>query len=143
MRRAVGLVPIAVDDLREVSLGDWEGLTVETVVERYGDHYWRWLAAPGDHAPPGGEPMAALKMRVTAAVGAIQARHPAGRVLVVTRGGVVATYLGGRLALGLDAVRRLRVENASITRIELPAARLLSLNDTAHLAETVARMGAP
>ena len=75
----LGLVPIAVDDLREVSLGDWEGLTVESVVERYGDHYWRWLAAPADHAPPGGEPMAARKTRVTAAVEAIQARHPAGR----------------------------------------------------------------
>jgi len=130
----LGLEPTALDALREVGLGDWEGLSVETVVERYGDHYWRWLMTPADHPPPGGEPMAAFADRVRAAVDALAARHPAGRVLAVTHGGAIAALLCGCLRLGLNAVWRLRIDNASVTRVACPAARLLSLNDTAHLA---------
>lgn len=143
---ALGLRPVVLDDLREVGLGEWEGLPVETVVERYGDHYWRWLTLPGAHPPPGGEPMAALQRRVAAALEAICARHAEGRVLVVTHGGAIASFLCGCLGLGLDAVWRLRIDNASITRVELPAGRLHALNDTRHLrepAEAPARAAAP
>jgi broad specificity phosphatase PhoE len=129
------LAPAVVDDLREVGLGDWEGLTVETVVAGDPERYWRWLTAPGHNPPPGGEPLEALQRRITSAIAAIGARHPAGRVLVVSHGGVIATFLCGCLALGLDAVWRLRIENTAVSRIELPAARLSRLNDTRHLAE--------
>jgi broad specificity phosphatase PhoE len=135
--------PVVLDGIREVGLGEWEGLPVETVVERYGDHYWRWLAAPHRNPPPGGEPLDALLRRVTAAVESLAARHPAGRVLVVSHGGAIAAFLCGSLGLGLDAIWRLRVDNASVTRIELPAGRLFALNDTRHLVETPAPAGAP
>jgi broad specificity phosphatase PhoE len=131
---ALGLRPIVLDDLREVGLGEWEGLPVETVVERYGDHYWRWLTRPGDHPPPGGEPLAALQRRVAAAIERARARHGDGRAVVVTHGGAIASLLCGCLGLGLNAVWRLRIDNASITRVELPGGRLLALNDTRHLA---------
>jgi len=139
----LGLAPTVLEDLREVGLGDWEGLAVEVVVERYGDQYWRWLTAPGDHPPPGGEPLEALQRRVMAALEAIHGRHPAGRVLVVTHGGVIAAFLGHCLALGLNALWRLRVDNASVSRVALPDARLLALNDTSHLRPVPVPAGAP
>jgi phosphoserine phosphatase len=129
------LVPEVVDDLREVGLGAWEGLTVDAVVGSDREAYWRWLTAPGHHPPPGGERMDALQRRVTAAIAAIERRHSGRSVLVVSHGGAIATFLCGRLALGLDAVWRLRIENTGVCRIELPAARLLRLNDTRHLVE--------
>lgn len=129
----LGRVPAVVPDLREVGLGDWEGLAVETVIERYGDHYWRWLQAPADHPPPGGEPLVALAARVTAAVESNRARHAGGRVLAVAHGGTIASFLCGCLGLGANAVWRLRLDNASVTRVAWPAARLLALNDTRHL----------
>jgi 2,3-bisphosphoglycerate-dependent phosphoglycerate mutase len=78
--------------------------------------------------------MSGLQRRVGAAIDGIRARHPAGRVLVVSHGGAIAAFLCDCLALGLNAVWRLRVDNASVTRIELPEGRLHSLNDTRHLA---------
>jgi len=48
--------PRIVDELRELSLGDWEGCTVEEVRAREGDPYRAWLRAPHDCPPPGGEP---------------------------------------------------------------------------------------
>jgi alpha-ribazole phosphatase len=137
------LAPVALDGVREVGLGEWEGLPVETVVERYGDHYHRWLAAPAANPPPGGEPLGELQRRVSAAVESLAARHPDGRVLVVSHGGVIAAFVCGCLGLGLDALWRIRVENASVTRVELPAGRLLSLNDTRHLAAAPVPAGAP
>jgi alpha-ribazole phosphatase len=127
-----------VDDLREMSLGDWEGSTVETVVERYGDHYWRWLTGPADHPPPAGEPVQAFQGRVVAAVARLAARHPAGSVLAVTHGGVVAALLCRWLALGPNALWRLRIENTSVTRVSLPAGHVQALNDTRHLAGATA-----
>jgi broad specificity phosphatase PhoE len=137
------LVPVPLDGVREIGLGEWEGLTVESVVERYGEHYWRWLTAPAGNTPPGGEPMGALRRRVGEAMDGLAARHPDGRVLVVSHGGVIAAFVCQCLGLGLDAIWRIRVTNTSVTRVELPAGRLLSLNDTRHLAAAPVPAGAP
>jgi broad specificity phosphatase PhoE len=131
----LGLAPTPVDDLREMSLGDWEGLTVEAVVEREGDHYWRWLTSPADHPPPGGEPVERFQGRVAAALARLTARHPDESVLAVTHGGVIAGFLCRCLGLGPNALWRLRIENTSVTRVSLPAGHLRALNDTRHLVE--------
>jgi broad specificity phosphatase PhoE len=132
-RAALGLEPVAVPDLREIGLGAWEGLTLETVRARDGERYRRWLEAPVDHPPPGGEPTAGLAGRVRAALDELGRRHPAGRVLVVSHGGAIASALCGWLGRPLDAIWALRLDNASITRVILPAGRLLGWNETGHL----------
>jgi alpha-ribazole phosphatase len=138
----LGLEATVAPDLREVGLGDWEGLTVDTVVERDGDGYWRWLTRPADHRPPGGEPMDAFQRRVTCALDGLGARHPGAAVLAVTHGGAIAAALCHCLALGLNALWRLRIENTSVTRLRWPAGRLQTLNDTRHLAGTTVRAAA-
>jgi len=129
--------PVPIDDLREIGLGAWEGLTLETVLAQQGDHYRRWLAAPVDHPPPGGEPMTGLARRVRAALDALCARHPEGRVLVVSHGGAISSALCGWLGRPLNAIWSLRLDNASITRVVLPAGQLLGWNETGHLAGAV------
>ncbi len=54
-----------------------------------------------------------------------------GEVLVVAHGGVISVYACHLLGLSLNAIWRLRFDNASITVVAPP--RLLSINDTAHL----------
>jgi broad specificity phosphatase PhoE len=134
----LGLAPVEAPDLREVGLGDWEGLSVDTVVERDGERYWRWLTCPADHAPPGGEPMDPFQRRVTGALDGLEARHPEGPVLAVTHGGAIAAALCHGLGLSLNALWRLRIENTSVTRLRWPAGRLQALNDTRHLAQAAA-----
>jgi broad specificity phosphatase PhoE len=130
----LGLEPMEDDDLREVGLGDWEGLTLDTVLAQDRDRYERWLRAPVDHSPPGGEPMAALATRVRGALDRLVARHPAGRVLVVSHGGAIGSVLCGWLGRPLDAIWTLPLDNASITRVVLPEGQLLALNHVGHLA---------
>lgn len=134
---ALGLDPVPIGDLREIGLGQWEGLTLETVLAEQGEHYRRWLAAPGEHPPPGGEPMAGLAGRVRAALDALCAHHADGRVLVVSHGAAISSVLCAWLGRPLNAIWSLRLDNASITRVVLPAGRLLGWNETGHLAGRV------
>ncbi|HEV8474287.1 MAG TPA: histidine phosphatase family protein [Methylomirabilota bacterium] len=126
----VPLLPL--DELRELSLGEWEGCTVDEIRGREGDPYQQWLLAPHDCPPPGGEPLEMVRDRVSAAIADIAARHPNGDdVLVVAHGGVISVYACALLGCSFNALWRLRVDNASLTVVRPP--RLVSLNDTAHL----------
>jgi alpha-ribazole phosphatase/probable phosphoglycerate mutase len=126
----VPLVPL--EDLRELSLGQWEGCTVEEISGREGDPYRAWLHAPHDCPPPGGEPLEAVSARVRAAVDRIAAAHaPGDDVAVIAHGGVISVYACALLGCSFNQLWRLRVDNASLTVVRPP--RLVSLNDTSHL----------
>jgi broad specificity phosphatase PhoE len=132
-----GLPVTPVEELRELSLGEWEGCTVDEVRAREGDPYRAWLLAPHDCPPPGGEPLDAVSARVRAAIERISASHPNGDdVLVVAHGGVISVYACALLGCSFNALWRLRVDNASLTVVRPP--RLVSLNDTAHLPRALA-----
>jgi len=126
-------VPVtALKELRELSLGEWEGCTVDEVRAREGDPYRAWLLAPQDCPPPGGEPLDVVSSRVRAAMEHIGGLHPNGDdVLVVAHGGVISVYACALLGCSFNSLWRLRVDNASLTVVRPP--RLVSLNDTAHL----------
>lgn len=126
-----------VDDLRELSLGEWEGCTVEEVQARPGNPYACWVRDPVGSLPPGSEPLAAVQARVVRALADIERAHPNGDdVLVVCHGGVISAYLAHCLGLPLSSIWRLTLSNCSITELAPP--RLLSMNVTAHLAEVAA-----
>ena len=124
---------VAVDDLRELSLGAWEDLTVDEVRAQPGDPFARWVRDPLACPPPGGESLLAVQERVVRAIAAIAAAHPDGEeVLVVCHGGVISSYLAHCLGLPLSGIWRLALANGSLTEVAPP--RVLSVNDTGHLA---------
>jgi broad specificity phosphatase PhoE len=130
--RESGVRTTIIEELRELSLGDWEGCTVDEVRAREGDPYRAWLRAPHDCPPPGGEPLPVVSERVRAAVDRIAAAHPNGEdVLIVSHGGVISVYACALLGCSFNQLWRLRVDNCSLTVVRPP--RLVSLNDTTHL----------
>jgi broad specificity phosphatase PhoE len=138
--RALGSPLSVVDDLRELSLGEWEGRTVEEIRALPGDPYAQWVRDPLEKAPPGAEPLADVQSRAVRAVEVIAESHPNGDdVLVVAHGGVISAYLAHCLGLPLGAIWRLTVSNCSLTRVAPP--RVLSINDTGHLAALAAPPG--
>jgi broad specificity phosphatase PhoE len=141
MRRAVETAEIAladagipltpIEELRELSLGAWEGCTVDEIRAQEGDPYAAWLRAPLDCPPPGGEPLPDVRDRVLAAVEKIGAAHADGDALVVAHGGVISVYACHVLGCSFNQLWRLRIDNCSLTVVKPP--RLVSLNDTTHL----------
>ena len=142
MRRAVETAEIVladagirytpIEELRELSLGDWDGCTVDEVSRREGDPYAAWLHAPMDCPPPGAEPLPAVRDRVLTAVERIAAAHEDGDALLIAHGGVISVYACHLLGCSFNQLWRLRVDNCSLTVVRPP--RLVSLNDTTHLA---------
>jgi alpha-ribazole phosphatase/probable phosphoglycerate mutase len=141
----VPIVPL--DELRELSLGEWEGCTVDEISGREGDPYRRWLEAPHDCPPPGAEALPDVCFRMLRAIDRIAAGSmdweprngfrslldsgPGGDVLIVAHGGIISVYLCHLLGCSFNTLWRLRVDNASLTTVEPP--RIVTLNDTAHL----------
>ena len=120
-------------ELRELSLGEWEGLTVEEISGRPGDPYTQWVRDPVSCLPPGGEPLAEVQGRVVRAMEQIAAAHPNGQeALVVCHGGVISAYLAHCLGLPLSSIWRLTLSNGSISEVAPPIVR--SVNSTWHLA---------
>jgi broad specificity phosphatase PhoE len=128
----LGVPLTVVEDLRELSLGEWEGRTVEEIRALPGDPYTQWIRDPHGNAPPGGEPLGAVQERALRAIAGIAAAHPNGDdVLVVSHGGVISSYLAHCLGLPLSAIWRLTVSNCSVSRVAPP--RVLSVNETGQL----------
>ncbi len=123
---------VPLPDLRELSLGEWEGRTVDEVRALDGDPYHAWVRAPLDCPPPGGEALPEVSTRVGRAIERIGASHRNGDdVLVVAHGGVISVYLCHLLGVSFNALWRLRIDNGSLSIAEPP--RLVCVNDTAHL----------
>jgi broad specificity phosphatase PhoE len=76
-------------ELREIDVGDWEGLTWPEIEERHPEGARAWHEH--GHGWTSGETYAQLGERIIAALRRIAADHPAQRVLVVGHGGTVRT----------------------------------------------------
>jgi len=72
-----------VKDLREMSLGHWQGLTLEDFEERFGKVYRQWRADPLSIEPPDGETVADSAARLAAAIEKIQKKRPDDVIAVV------------------------------------------------------------
>lgn len=87
------LVVIPDTRLREINQGQWEGVQVEEIRNRYA-HLWQIRKAdPASMRPPGGETVGEVLQRVTQALSEIADRYPTGNVLVISHGLAIATIL--------------------------------------------------
>lgn len=122
--------------LREIHLGDWEGMTPEEVDRLYDKGYQRWLSGPSTCRIPKSETLAHFRKRVVGRVAKI-ARENAGKtVLIVTHGGAITALLATWLKADFDTVLlNLHIENTSVAFVEFHGARVRvrGFNDTAHL----------
>ncbi|MGH7760572.1 MAG: histidine phosphatase family protein [Candidatus Dormibacteraceae bacterium] len=131
----VDLVPEPTPGLREIYLGDWEGLRADEIAERFPDAWARWADEPDWDLVPGGEGAARFEDRAIETLDEIHDRHPQGDVLVVTHGGVIQVALHrviGRPSRGLFPFK---IQNASISVIEQRFGRMIigGSNDVGHL----------
>ena len=79
--------------LREIHLGDWEGLLSAEILARYPHELEERQRDPLHARAPGGETVAGLALRVLAAAQEIAAHQPDAQVLIVAHGVALAVIL--------------------------------------------------
>lgn len=139
MGAAVGVAPEPTPALREIFLGDWEGLTTDDIGGRYPDAWATWIDEPDWDVVPGGEGAAVFDARVGAAVDAIFGRHMHGDVMAVTHGGVIQVALHRVVGRPNRGLFPFKIQNASVSVIEKRDGRTIigGVNDIAHLESMV------
>ena len=121
---------------REIDVGDWEGLSMEEVAERFPEQIAA-LKARRTFAIGGGETWPEVFRRADTALDALRRRMPGGgRILVFTHGGIIAAILAGLLRVREQFPWPLgRMRNTGRTTLRLWPSRveLVSHNDDSHV----------
>jgi broad specificity phosphatase PhoE len=134
----LGMTLEAREELQEIAYGKWEGLSKETVAEKYKDDYVNWLEDPARHAPTGGELATAVAERGFRVVGEIRERFADGNVLLVSHKATIRILLCSLLGIHVGDFRyRLACPVASLSTVEFTAhgPMLQTLADRSHLDE--------
>jgi probable phosphoglycerate mutase len=130
---ALGLTPHVQPDLREVYLGEWEGIAFRKYVsEQHPIAIQMFLEQRWD-VIPGAESNEQFSSRVRRGLETIIAAHPGQRVVVVVHGGVIGQIMS--LASGAPTFGFIGADNASISQVvAMPQPWMVRrFNDTAHL----------
>jgi broad specificity phosphatase PhoE len=122
-------------DIREIALGNWEGMLYSEIVLREPELMAKWRANSSLFAPPGGETLIQLHMRVARALERWYARYPAGSVVWVAHGGLLGVLICHLLDIEINRRRQFHFDNASVSEFLYGSERMriFRLNETAFL----------
>jgi probable phosphoglycerate mutase len=127
---AAGLKVAPCEPLMEVDFGEWTGRTfddLETLPE------WQRFNSHRSTAPvPGGEPAAAVQVRILGALEELRAAHPGETIAAVTHADVIRAAILSHAGSSLDMVHRIEIRPASMSALLIGDgwSRIQSLNVT-------------
>jgi alpha-ribazole phosphatase/probable phosphoglycerate mutase len=112
-------IPLETDDrLKEIGFGEWQGKTSEEITRFDPGVVQRFYRDPTTYRPDGAEGLAEFRTRVTQALRDILDRHAGQHVLVICHAGIIRMALAQILEIPLSNLFRIKVANASVTRVE-------------------------
>ncbi len=125
------------DLLEEVNFGEWEGLTVNEIKNRFGEElFYKWRRNQLHVDAPGGEKMERLYARSSMVAKMLLAR-PEDNIVVVGHGAMLRALFLPMLELPRSNIFwKTRIDNCSISAFSVEAGNryiLSYLNDTLHL----------
>jgi broad specificity phosphatase PhoE len=129
------LEPQPIDGLCDIDYGEWQGLTRDQAKKCWPDESELWFRAPHIAAIPGGETLAAVLSRVTAALRDILRHHPDQTVVIVSHDSVNRVLLLFTLELPLSRYWHLRQDPCGINELIFDNGSFVvgSINQTQHL----------
>ncbi|MCR4403267.1 MAG: histidine phosphatase family protein [Firmicutes bacterium] len=134
--RPHGVPVVELRELREIDMGEWEGMSFEELQRTRSSDVSRWLEDTTNNPIPGGESYANLMDRVVPKVMELVSAHPDASICVVSHAGPVKMVLCDALGITPDSRHRIRLTNGSLSAVEYcpgKAPRVLLMNDSCHL----------
>ena len=137
-----GLSVQAEPAFRELSFGDWEGLTYQQIVDKWEDAMANFLQHPDILEIPGGESFPAVQQRAMKRLNELIEKHDGQTIVVVAHGAVLRTMLTAALHMPLQYLWSIRQFNTAVNIVRYDAGAnptVELLNSTAHLGSSVQR----
>ena len=128
--------PVVLDArLRERHFGVGEGMTYDEVDRAYPGAFARIRNVDPDFVIPGGESRRQFHARVVSAMDSIAKAHDGRTIVVVTHGGVLATFFRHVHSIPLDVAHPIAITNASYNVLAHDGSRwsVETWSDNAHL----------
>ena len=123
------------DDLSEIRLGDWQGLYMDEIQQRWPELWQQSRTDPSELTMPNGESFREVTERAVRIFQTVVATNQGRQTVIVTHDIVIRVLVAHVLGVSNSIYRRMEVTNASlsIVRVVDGTARLITLNDTSHL----------
>ncbi|MDQ3929081.1 MAG: histidine phosphatase family protein [Chloroflexota bacterium] len=138
----LGLEPVYAPALREIHVGEWQGLLVDEIRQRYPGQLEEWDRLVDRFTLPGGESIPQVRDRVFGFYNSIVTRHPGQAIVIVSHGACLAALIVAMLGWDLVTAwntRLARMGNTGVSAIAFDHTtgghELVLLNSTSHLAE--------
>jgi alpha-ribazole phosphatase len=103
----LGISYTPLPELRERSVGAWEGLTAEEIKARFPEQYAAWRADLLNYRPPGGECLIDVSARILPVFKRLVASHPEQEIAMLLHGGVNRVILADVLRMELSNMFRM------------------------------------
>lgn len=113
-----GLEVRQIKGLREMNMGDLDGLTVKDITARHPGALETWRRDPGRCTMPGGESLEMVRERAAAAVEGVAREHREGNVLVVAHHTTNKTILCSLLGIPFSGIHVLRQPPCALSVID-------------------------
>ena len=130
-------VPIIENELREISFGAWEGLTLSQISTQYVSEFNSWKTDEINGYLVGGDlSIKNASIRVRDAILRITKECRGKKVIIVAHGGIIKAALIGIFHWKMNKYHEISLGNTAVSKLifdEALNATLVTLNDTSHL----------
>jgi len=126
-------LPVIINDgLKEIAVGELEGLFVSDLSTTFTQHLMGWWQPGGSGRLPGGESFLELQERSWAAIKDLLAGHKDGTVVAVSHYFVILAIIFKALDLPLNYLTKFKMDTGGVSILEFRdyGARLVVFNDT-------------
>lgn len=128
---------IIAPEIREINFGEWEGLTIHEIKEKYPDIFSAWRNDKKESCICGGDSsIHNAANRATKCILDIVSKHKGKKIVIVAHGGIIKAALIGIFEWDMTMYHKIALGNTCINTITFNndlMPMLLGLNDTNHL----------
>lgn len=111
-------IPLQLDtQFTEIGFGDWEGKTASELEQQDKAAFYAFYDDPIRNTPANAEPLLDFQRRIQQAWQTLLEQHADKHILLVAHSGVIRMILTQVLAMPLEAMFRIQVPYASVSRI--------------------------
>lgn len=123
------------DGITDMNFGQWQGMAIQEVKDKFPDQFDSWLHNPQELQIPDGETLGDVRRRAVATIEELADKHEGETVAVVTHRVVCKVLLLWLLALDNSHFWQIAQDTTAINTFEVKDGRttVTLINDTCHL----------